>query len=106
VERAVVLAVGNTITVNDLPQRVRDEMTEGTVTHMELPPHGSKRIHAVDEEDGSRADGDFKSRVQRFETQLIRSALEESGGNQTRAAKRLGIPLRSLVRKIKTYGLD
>jgi two-component system, NtrC family, response regulator AtoC len=106
VERAVVLAVGNTITVNDLPQRVRDEMTEGTVTHMELPPHGSKRIHAVDEEDGSRGDGDFKSRVQRFETQLIRSALEESGGNQTRAAKRLGIPLRSLVRKIKTYGLD
>ena len=106
VERAVVLAVGNTITVNDLPQRVRDETAEGTVTHMELPPSGP-RLHAVDEEEVLVTEhGDFKSRVQRFEMQLIKSALDETGGNQTRAAKRLGIPLRTLVRKIKTFGLD
>ena len=37
---------------------------------------------------------------------MIRSALAETGGNQTRAAKQLGIPLRTLVRKIKSYGLD
>ena len=111
VERAVVLAHGSSITINDLPQRVRDEMSEGTHGLMTVsqPGIGSTKLHAIDAEpaeDGQVEPGDFKARVQRFELQLIKSALDDTGGNQTRAAKRLGIPLRTLVRKIKTYGLD
>jgi DNA-binding NtrC family response regulator len=37
------------------------------------------------------------------ERQTITEALEAEGGNQTRAAKRLGIPRRTLVYKLTQY---
>ena len=43
--------------------------------------------------------------VQRFETELIRSALSRTMGNQTRAARLLGIKLTTLNSKIKRYGI-
>jgi DNA-binding NtrC family response regulator len=33
------------------------------------------------------------------------AALEQAGGNQSRAAAELGMPLRTLVHKIGTYGI-
>jgi two-component system, NtrC family, response regulator AtoC len=44
-------------------------------------------------------------RVRRFEAKLIRGALKEANGNQTRAAALLGIPRRTLANKIHAYGL-
>ena len=41
--------------------------------------------------------------VRRFETQLIRSALEKTHGNQARAAKLLGVKHTTLNAKIKRY---
>ena len=41
--------------------------------------------------------------VQRFETELIRSALSRTSGNQTRAAQLLGVKLTTLNSKIKRY---
>jgi transcriptional regulator with GAF, ATPase, and Fis domain len=41
--------------------------------------------------------------VQRFETELIRSALSRAAGNQTRAALLLGVKLTTLNSKIKRY---
>jgi transcriptional regulator with GAF, ATPase, and Fis domain len=41
--------------------------------------------------------------VQRFETELIRSALSRTAGNQTRAARLLGVKLTTLNSKIKRY---
>ena len=41
--------------------------------------------------------------VQRFETELIRSALSRTMGNQTRAARLLGVKLTTLNSKIKRY---
>jgi len=43
--------------------------------------------------------------VQRFEIELIRSALSRTMGNQTRAARLLGIKLTTLNSKIKRYGI-
>ena len=43
--------------------------------------------------------------VQRFETELIRSALSRTMGNQTRAAQLLGVKLTTLNSKIKRYGI-
>src|SRR5450432_410034 len=40
-----------------------------------------------------------------FERRTIEAALLETGGNKTRAAKRLGVPLRTFMDKIKRYGL-
>lgn len=43
--------------------------------------------------------------VQRFESELIRSALSRTMGNQTRAARLLGVKLTTLNSKIKRYGI-
>jgi transcriptional regulator with GAF, ATPase, and Fis domain len=44
--------------------------------------------------------------VQRFETELIRSALVKTGGNQTRAAQLLGVKLTTLNTKVKRYKIS
>jgi DNA-binding NtrC family response regulator len=51
------------------------------------------------------SDTTLASQVRDFEMQLIRKALAQSRGNQTRAAALLGIPRRTLANKIHTYGL-
>lgn len=44
--------------------------------------------------------------VRRFETDLIRTALEKTGGNQARAARLLGVKHTTLNAKIKRYRID
>jgi DNA-binding protein Fis len=44
--------------------------------------------------------------VQRFEADLIRSALAQTHGNQSRAAKLLGLKKPTLNGKIKRYGIS
>lgn len=44
--------------------------------------------------------------VQRFEKELIRSALVRTGGNQRKAAKLLNVKISTLNDKIKRHGLD
>jgi DNA-binding protein Fis len=46
---------------------------------------------------------DFYDEVQRFETALIKLALEQSDGNQARAARLLGLRATTLNSKIKQY---
>lgn len=41
-----------------------------------------------------------------FEKKFIRRALEQSGGNQSRAARTLGIHRNTLSRKVDEYKLD
>jgi two-component system response regulator AtoC len=41
-----------------------------------------------------------------LETNLLRQALADTGGNRTQAAKRLGLSLSTLRDKLKKYGLD
>ena len=48
---------------------------------------------------------DFYGEVERFEVKLIRSALERTGGHQTRAARLLGINVTTLNHKIKRYNI-
>jgi len=49
---------------------------------------------------------DFYSEVERFETGLIRLALDQTGGHQARAAKLLRIKPTTLNSKIKFYGIE
>lgn len=48
----------------------------------------------------------FYEEVERFEVNLIRSALERTGGHQTRAARLLGINVTTLNHKIKRYRIE
>lgn len=45
----------------------------------------------------------LSKRVEALERHSIREALDACGGNQTRAAERLGMPRRTLVRKLKQF---
>jgi transcriptional regulator with GAF, ATPase, and Fis domain len=48
----------------------------------------------------------FYDEVQRFETHLIRMALSETGGNQAKAARLLGIKATTLNSKIKLFQIE
>jgi len=49
---------------------------------------------------------DFYSEVERFETALIKLALDQTTGNQARAAQLLGLRATTLNSKIKLYGIE
>jgi DNA-binding NtrC family response regulator len=86
IERAVVLAEGKTILVTDLADRI---------TRAPEPPT----------DDGDEVPSDYREHVRKYEAQLIVRALHKHSGNQTEAAKALGLPLRTLVHKIQLYGI-
>jgi DNA-binding NtrC family response regulator len=55
--------------------------------------------------EGGRANVNFSEEVRRFETELIRWALMNTGGHQRRAARLLNIKVTTLNAKIKRYGI-
>ena len=118
IERAVVLARGNAITVEHLPFGDRNEARDRRRL-------ANRRERLNEEEEADRAEfdegeagiepvaanghgegGSFKDQVASLEKQLIREALDRAGGNRTKAAEDLGIYRRLLYAKIKEYGLE
>ncbi|HSS22344.1 MAG TPA: helix-turn-helix domain-containing protein [Pyrinomonadaceae bacterium] len=62
----------------------------------------SSRLQALNLADGI----DFYDEVQRFETGLIKLALDQTRGHQARAARLLRIKPTTLNSKIKLYGIE
>jgi DNA-binding NtrC family response regulator len=97
IERAVVISQTDEITVECLRPEVRD------------PEKAFEMIKATE---GSAGDIDisrgvnFYDEVKRFEIDLIRRALDQTGGHQSRAARLLGLNATTLNSKIKSYNLD
>jgi DNA-binding NtrC family response regulator len=104
IERAAVLAQGESITMEDLPERVRLHRADGDEPSG-IKPIDTDSLSVPPAAPDRSAPQDFKTQVQELEVRLIREALEQAGGNQTEAAKQLRMPRRTLVRKIKQYGL-
>ena len=48
----------------------------------------------------------LKEQVEAFERGLVARALESTGGNQSEAARRLGVSRVTLIDKMKKYGLE
>jgi two-component system response regulator AtoC len=88
VERALVLSEGPRIGEEDLPDEVRAPARPPPPA---TPPEGTLSI---------------KQAIRSVEEQLIRRALERTGGNRTRAAEILEISYRALLYKIKEYGIS
>ncbi len=96
VERAVVIAPSPEITHACLPREITEPPTVGA--------------NAGTSEAGTALDAgrgvNFYDEVRRFEIDLIRRALEQTGGRQSRAARLLGMNATTLNSKIKTYNIQ
>jgi two-component system NtrC family response regulator len=85
IERAVVLTRDRVITLDDLPMNVKGFKEEKSL--------------------GSLNEGSLTEQVEALEKQLIFDALQQSGGNQTKAGKLLGLTERNLRYKLKKYNI-
>ncbi len=66
-----------------------------------LPEH----LAAATEGESFSGAGTLRASVERFEQQLIREALAQNDGNQTRAAAALGLSRRSFIDKLQKYSI-
>jgi DNA-binding NtrC family response regulator len=80
-ERAVALARGSRVEIEDLPEEIRQAVTAPVATKGKVRP--------LDE----------------VEKEYILAALELNAGNQTHTAQQLHIGSATLYRKLKSYGL-
>jgi DNA-binding NtrC family response regulator len=97
VERAVVIAPGNEISKECLRPEISDPRSAGVTSH-------DGASSGVVSEIGRGIN--FYEEVRRFEIDLIRRALEQTGGHQSRAARLLGMNATTLNSKIKTYNIN
>jgi DNA-binding NtrC family response regulator len=89
IEHMTVLRGGGDLDVDDLPASVRS--TAAVAPSAEIP---------------LGSDNDFRTAVDRFQSDLIRDALSRSRGNKKEAAEYLGLNRTTLIEKIKKLGLD
>ncbi|MBN1627490.1 MAG: sigma-54-dependent Fis family transcriptional regulator [Deltaproteobacteria bacterium] len=87
IERAIILAGNNLITPSELPSSITSKKEL-------MPSEGQGRSLSI------------KKETRRLETELIRKALDLTGGNRSNAAKILEISRPILISKIKEYGLE
>jgi DNA-binding NtrC family response regulator len=80
-ERAVALARGSRVSLEDLPEELRQVFPKPVVNGGAVQP------------------------LSKVEEEYILAVLELNGGNQTRTAKQLGIGSATLYRKLKKYGI-
>ncbi len=97
IERAVVIAPSDEITVQCLPRDISDPQKA-----FSLAPHSSTNTGAIDVSHGIN----FYDEVRRFEIDIIRRALKQTLGHQSRAARLLGMNATTLNSKIKTYNIQ
>lgn len=91
IERAIVLADGDTIELGHLPIEIQEYKEE---VNLSIPEE-------IEDEDYS-----IKKATKILESNLIKKALKKAKGNHTQAAKILEISHRALLYKIKEYGID
>ncbi len=90
-EMLVVMKEYGTIGTEDLPDKIQKNSghTESVASDIEIPDSGL----------------DLNDTICQFEKNLLRKALEESGGDKNRAAKLLKLNRTTLVEKLKRYQL-
>ena len=92
IERAVVLTHDGDIELSVLPDAVQARVAAGPA-----PVPTGENTFALD--------GQVPAQLQQMERAAIVAALEATSGNQTQAARRLGISRRSLIYKMERFGL-
>jgi DNA-binding NtrC family response regulator len=96
VERMVVMARGDRLTLKDVPADIRNAVVSSLHLERETPPT----------EDEPAPRGEQVLDIDANERNLIVRALQQTNGNRTEAARILGISRRTLHRKLHTYNLE
>jgi DNA-binding NtrC family response regulator len=96
IERAVLLSGGRVLEPSHLllptvPVRTERTAAPSTPVAVEQPPVASP---------------DLRERVGAFEKECLLDALARTGGNQTKAARLLRLPRRTLLNKLQLHGID
>ena len=91
IERAVVIRTGDTIELDDLPDRVREMIAPA-------PPAAAQAGIA-------ETARDVRDRMAEVERAALVAALDACGGVQTEAAKKLGLSRRALIYRMEKHGL-
>ncbi len=108
VERSIILAGEDVIRPEHLPPALRQNPTGS-----ELPARGAAPVGATPGTDAagqtlSESELDaarFRAEVKALDRERIREALERASGNQTQAARLLGISRRTLVSRLREFDL-
>ena len=116
VERAVVVAADDQVTPADLPRPIQAGGAEAPAR----APVSEAAENAENAEPAEKAepgpstesakllrhvDETFRECMERLESEVLLQALDQTGGNQSEAARRLQMPRRTLVHKVKVLGL-
>jgi transcriptional regulator with GAF, ATPase, and Fis domain len=75
------------------------------ITSADLSPHVTASAEGAVADEGGPDSLTMKPRIERLERTLIREALTQHGGNQTRAAEALGLSRFGLQKKLRRYGI-
>ena len=106
IERAVVLADGPSITVDDLPAEVRRPTRRRA--RLAIPVAAgvmTSRARASQWTDNRPADSGLDAEVEAFERSRLVDALNEADGNKSEGARLLGMPRSTFFSKLKKHGL-
>jgi len=79
---------------------------DGALTLDDMPHDLTKPGSTTPGAPRDASDAPVGSRLQRLERSAILQALEQQGGNRTRAAEVLGVSVRTLQRRLKEWGVD
>ena len=99
IARLAALSTGGTITLADLEQATGQRSESSVVAPLPTDDAADPPLDA-------RNGPSLKEQVEAFERGLVARALDATGGNQSEAARRLGMDVKTIRNKLKAFGLS
>ena len=97
IERAVIIASGRQIELDDLPEAISKRASESFAQARQ------ERLRASSEGRSINLEMEFPATMEEIEKQAIELALDYSGGDKSRASRLLNIGRKTLYRKLEQY---
>jgi DNA-binding NtrC family response regulator len=104
IERAAVLALGDRIEIDDLPDELRRSPVAAASPSQAVQLSSATPYSTPHDVVVSLLP--FRERLKYHEAGLIRGALAQADGNRTHAAQLLRMPLRTFMKRLKQYRID